>query len=116
VWTASDLQALKSERAGNVNYIEVPVSLADEKLAPRGPSGVPSRYAELLAEANRELEKLSREELAGTNPLLRGLAGGKVRPVDEIRADKQKWQERRVLAQQAYDKLQGGAAANARED
>lgn len=103
VWTIEDLEALKAGHEAHVNVLDIPGSSlittsATTGLQQAGPAGVAARYRELLAQADGEIEKLQRERLAGTNPLLRGMGGETPRPIPEIDAELAKWKDRRDVA------------------
>lgn len=68
-----------------------------------GPEGVPERLKEMVADAAANIERLRREKLAATNPLLRGLAGAPPRDHETIEKDLLKWGDRLRLAQTALD-------------
>ena len=108
VWTAADLEKLRQQPAP-INYLDSTSGVTGDlpaqaqAVADDGPQGVPERLQEMVAGAAAELDRLRREKLAATNPLLRGLAGGSPRDRESIDKDLAKWGDRLRLAQAALE-------------
>lgn len=97
VWTLADLEALQRERPGTLNVLPFPGATTIPVSSPSTarPQGVEERYRELVTQADAQIEKLERERMATTNPLLRGLAPATPRTPADLQAEIDRWKQRR---------------------
>ncbi len=104
VWTIADLEALRNDPSAQILILESkrlggPSAKIRTEPAVK-PQDVVDRYDRLAKEADAKLAELAKEKLAGSNPLLRGLASktGGPRSPELIEADLKRWTSRRNAA------------------